>query len=203
MSAAIIGLVGVVAGAIVTGVINWLVQNSQARRQTTSTVKAIAGLTYDDYLHYQSTLVRALDRPGHWWDEGESLERQTSIDDRKLLLAGLDDRASQDVAAAQGWMDYLARRRHPHRGPTAIDTRVMRDTFCRLDQARRHLAEASGRRYSSFKDGAVLETLEHAQTLEELHLSDADCRARRAVNYGRPDVAREAVRDPLYLPPQV
>jgi hypothetical protein len=202
MSAAIIGLVGVVVGAVVGGVANWLVQNSQTRRQTASSVRAIARLTYDDYLHEQSTLVRALARDHAWWDRTEALKLQTSVEDRKVLLGALDDDPSQDVAAAQGWMDYLLSRRNSVARPTDIDLIVMRDTFCRLDRARWQLSgSVSGRRYTAFTDGAVLESLDHRATLEDLGISELQCDARRARHYGRdvPDLGASAlsVHDPL------
>jgi hypothetical protein len=202
MSAAIIGLVGVVVGAIVGGVANWLVQNSQANRQTASSVRAIARLTYDDFLHYQSTLVRALARDHDWWDRTEALHRQTSVEDRKQLLGALDDEPSQDVAAAQGWMDYLLSRSNSVARPTDIDLTVMRDTFCRLDRGRYQLSgSVSGRRYTSFKDGAVLESLDHPATLEDLGISESQCEARRAIHYGRPQpdvrASELSVHDPL------
>ena len=187
MSVAIIGFVGVVVGAVVSGVANWLVQNSQTSRGTAAAVKAAARLTYDDFLHYQSTLVRALARNGgSWWRASEVLARQSSIEDRKLLLSALADGPSQDVAAAQGWMDYLLGRRTGNEDPSEADLRVMRDTFCRLDRARGHLSGSiSGRQYTTFTDGAVLDSIEPPVTLEQLEISALHCEARRAVNYGR------------------
>lgn len=204
MSTAVIGLAGVVIGAIITGVANWLVQNSQVNRQSAAAVRAVARLTYDDFLHYQSTLVRALARDGEWWDESEVLPPQVSLADWKLLLAALDDEPSQDVAAAQGWMKYLLARRRRNGALTDTDLTVMRDTFCRLDRARRHLSGAvSGRRYTSFRDGAVLESIHRDPpvTLEELEISERRCQGRRAINYGRspsgPALPILGVHDPL------
>jgi hypothetical protein len=194
MSVAIIGLVGVVVGALITGVANWLIQDSQSKSQSAAAAKAAARLTYDDFLHYQSTIVRALSRNHHdlagsgvasWWDESEVLPRQTSADDQKRLLSALDDEPSQDVAAAQGWMEYLLNRSKTT-SATTNDLTVMQDTFCRLDLGREHLSgPISGRHYTSFKDGAVLDSLPYPDTLEELGISDQQCAHRHAVNYGR------------------
>jgi hypothetical protein len=162
-----------------------------------SSVRAVARLTYDDFVHAQSTLVRALARtPPGWWDDSEVLEPQTTLEDRKLLLGYLADEASQVVAAANGWMGYLLRRKQQatrqHQRPSPTDLVVMRDTFCRLNYARTLLAGAvagadstSGWTYSSFDEGAVLESLDHPATLESLGISDSQCVARRADGYGR------------------
>jgi hypothetical protein len=189
MTAAIFGLAGVVVGGVLTGVVNWLLQRGQAN----SAAKAIARLTYDDFLHYQSTLVRGL-AAQHWWSRGALLQPQVSLDDRKLLLGWLADDPSQEVAAAQGWMGYLINRREAapqDQGPTPEDVRVMRDTFCRLEQAREQLSSVSGRRFGSFQDGAVLASLPTDHTLEDLQISGGHCTARRGAAYGREPDARQ------------
>lgn len=96
------GLIGVIIG----GVINFVATVYQQNRTDRSARHAIARLTYDDFLRYQSTLVRAL-AGGTWWPDSSLLKTQTSIADRKVLLGDLDDGTSQDVADAQGWMEYL------------------------------------------------------------------------------------------------
>jgi DNA-directed RNA polymerase subunit N (RpoN/RPB10) len=200
MSAAIIGLVGVVVGALVTGVSNYLIQNSQSKQEAAAAVRAAARLTYDDFLHRQSTLVRALARQDQgWWTESEVLAPQTTLEDRKRLLGALGDEPSQDVAGAQGWMDYLLSRRKHNDRPTGTDVDVMRDTFCRLDRARGHLSgPISGRVYTSFKDGAVLDSITPPTTLEELGVGEDCCRRRQAANYGRQS-ADTAATSPLIL----
>jgi hypothetical protein len=189
VTAAIFGLVGVVVGGVLSGVVNWLLE----RKRVTSAARAIARLTCDDFLHYQSTLVRALAANG-WWDSAFLLEPQVDIEDRKLLLGYLDDALSQQVAAAQGWMSYLISRRKSDaaaQGPTSEDLQVMRDTFCRLERAREHLSskELSGWEFMSFKDGAVLASLpagtSHPPTLQQLGISSNQCGQRAAVHYGR------------------
>lgn len=190
MTAAIFGLLGVIVGGILNGVVSWQVQ----RVQTRSSARAIARLVYDDFLHMQSTLVRAL-AGEHWWDANHLLKLQVTPEDWKLLLGALADEPSQDVAGARGWMDYLIgcwhtaskTPGHAPPAPTATDVQLMRDTFCRLDRARWQLSgKVSGRRFSSFKDGGVLATLEVPRTLEELGIDTDSCRRRRKAGYGRP-----------------
>jgi len=184
VAAAVFGLIGVIIG----GVINFVATVYQQNRTDRSARHSIARLTYDDFLHFQSTLVRAL-AASSWWPDSALLKAQTKLDDRKVLLGDLDDAPSQDVADAQGWMDYLIQRRHDAHGPpSAIDLQLMRDNFCRLDRARWQLSgSVSGRRFRSFVDGATLASLDHPTTLEELGISDEDCRCRREVRYGRGD----------------
>jgi hypothetical protein len=121
-------------------------------------------------------------------------------DDWKLLLGALDDRPSQDVAAARGWMTYvIARCREvtrnrrsddqpvePHK-LSPEDCRLMQDTFCRLDRAREQLAKLSGRDFSTFENGGVLATIHPPQTLAELGIAPNECRARRKEGYARID----------------
>lgn len=183
MAAAVFGLIGVIIG----GVINFVATVYQQNRTDRSARHSIARLTYDDFLHWQSTLVRAL-AAGSWWPDSSLLKTQTNIADRKVLLGDLDDEPSQDVADAQGWMEYLisVRQKAGTRRPTEIELELMRDNFCRLDHARLQLSgDVSGRKFRSFVDGASLKTLDHYTTLEELGISDDDCRCRRQVHYGR------------------
>jgi hypothetical protein len=180
----VFGLVGVIVG----GVINFVATVYQQRGLDRSARHSIARLTYDDFLHYQSTLVRAL-AASSWWPDSALLKPQTKLEDRKVLLGDLEDEPSQDVADAQGWMDYLIQRRHDADGPPgAIDLQLMRDNFCRLDRARWQLSgTVSGRRFRSFVDGATLASLDRHTTLEELGIGDQDCRCRRHLHYGRGD----------------
>lgn len=197
MTAAIFGLVGVVVGGVLNGLVGWRVQRGQAR----SSARAIARLAYDDFLHLQSTLVRAL-AVDRWWDNSHLLEEQVRPDDWKLLLGELDDEPSQDVASAHGWMIYLISRwrtvvpnplqtplnlpQAPPK-PTSADLQLMRDTFCRLDRARWQLSgKVSGRRFSTFEEGSVLATLDVPRSLEELRIAPGQCRKRRKAGYGRP-----------------
>jgi hypothetical protein len=182
VAAAVFGLIGVIIG----GVINFVATVYQQRSSNRASRHSIARLTYDDFLRWQSTLVRAL-ADGTWWQDSALLKTQTSVEDRKTLLGELDDGPSQDVANAQGWMEYLIQRREDaHRRPTETDLQIMRDNFCRLDHARQQLSgDVSGRRFRTFVDGATLASLDHYTTLEELGISDGDCRRRQQVHYGR------------------
>jgi hypothetical protein len=198
VTAAIFGLLGVIVGGVLNGVVNWWLQRGQA----SSSARAIARIVYDDFLHMQSTLVRAL-ASEHWWDNFHLLKEQVRPDDWKLLLGALGDAPSQDVAAARGWMLYLISRWRtvvpdPSQTPptlplappqlTAADGRLIRDTFCRLDRARWQLSgKVSGRRFSSFKDGGVLATLDTPRTLEQLGIAADQCRQRRKEGYARID----------------
>jgi hypothetical protein len=182
VAAAIFGLIGVLVG----GVLNFVTTLYLQGRSNRSAVQSIARLAYDDCLHFQSTLVRALANR-QWWPDGEVINPQVHDGDRKLLLGGLDDGPSQDVAAAIGWSTYIRlRRRHAAAPePTEPEFQMIRDTFCRLDVARRQLSgKVSGRRFRSFTDGAVLATLDHRKTLEDLQICDEMCRERRQKNYG-------------------
>jgi hypothetical protein len=197
LTAAIFGLVGVIVGGVLNGVVGWLVARGQARSST----RAIARLAYDDFLHHQSTLVRALDA-GCWWDGADLLGEQVCTEDWKLLLGELGDEPSQEVASARGWMAYLISRWRaavpdPAQAQLALplasrtlapqDSQLMRDTFARMDRARRQLSgKVSGRKFSSFKDGGTLATLEPPRTLEELGIDAESCRLRRKADYGRP-----------------
>lgn len=181
VAAAIFGLIGVLVGGLMTFATTVYLQGRQDR----SALRSIARLAYDDCLHFQSTLVRAL-ASGAWWPAGEVISPQVDRDDRKFLLGALDDTASQDVAAAIGWMTYLTlRRREATSAPLPAEYKMLRDSFCRLDAARWHLSgKITGRRFRSFADGAVLNTLEPPRTLGELEICDERCRERRKQNYG-------------------
>jgi hypothetical protein len=187
VAAAIFGLIGVLVGGVLNFVTTMYVQGRSDR----SSLRSMARLAYDDCLHFQSTLVRAL-ADGDWWPKGESIEPQLGDHDRKLLLGELGDAPSQDVAAAIGWATYLnVHREHvpetePPTGPTDAELQMMRDTFCRLDAARWQLSgKVSGRRFRSFMDGGVLATIAPPTTLERLGICDQKCRERRQKNYGR------------------
>jgi hypothetical protein len=181
MTAAIFGLIGVLVG----GVLNLVTTMYLQGRQNRSARRSIARLAYDDCLHFQSTLVRALANRA-WWPDSEEINPQVDEDDRKVLLGELGDAPSQDVAAAIGWATYISLRRDNARLPTEAEFQMMRDTFCRLDVARWQLSgKVSGRRFRSFTDGAALATLDHPKTLEDLEICDEKCRERRRMNYGR------------------
>jgi hypothetical protein len=184
VTAAIFGLLGVVVGGVLSGVVTWLLQ----RNQTASASRAIARLAYDDFLHFQSTLVRAL-AAGEWWDRSYLLEPQVTTDDWKLLLGQLKDEPSQEVAGARGWMAYLTSRgaaAPDNQAPSQQDLQIMRDTFCRLDRGRWQLSgTVSGRRFSSFERGGVLATLEVPRDLAALGISEDACEQRREAGYGR------------------
>jgi hypothetical protein len=183
VTAAIFGLIGVLVG----GVLNFITTMYLQGRKDRSSLRLVARLAYDDCLHFQSTLVRALaDRV--WWVEGELIDPQVGDSDRKFLLGQLGDSPSQDVAAAIGWARYLELHRQHVKStvPTSVEFQMLRDTFCRLDLARGHLSgKISGRRFRSFADGAVLATLNTPTTLEQLQICDQECRERWRQNYGR------------------
>lgn len=181
VAAAVFGLIGVLVGGVLSFATTVYLQDRRDR----SSLRSIARLAYDDCLHFQSTLVRALATPG-WWPAGEAIDPQVDDGDRKFLLGELDDASSQDVAAAIGWAAYITLRREHAAAPTEAELLMMRDTFCRLDVARWQLSgKVSGRRFRSFADGAVLTTLDTPTTLEALGICDAECRERRKLNYGR------------------
>jgi hypothetical protein len=183
VAAAIFGLIGVLVGGVLNFVTTMYVQGRQER----SSLQAIARLAYDDCLHFQSTLVRTL-ATGKWWQKGEVIKFQVGRGDRKQLLGELPDEASQDVADAIGWARYtMLRREHSDaEHPTPTELQMLRDTFCRLDAARWQLSgKPSGRTFRSFRDGAVLATLDTPTTLEDLGIGDERCEERRRMNYGR------------------
>ncbi len=184
MAAAIFGLIGVLVG----GVLNFVTVTYVQGRQDRSSLRSIARLAYDDCLHCQSTLVRTL-ATKKWWERGEMIKLQVDDSDRKQLLGELPDDASQDVADAIGWARYIMLRRDgckAEAAPTPTELQMMRDTFCRLDAARWQLSgKASGRTFRSFRDGAVLATLDHPTTLEALGICEESCQERRLVRYGR------------------
>jgi hypothetical protein len=180
---AVFGLIGVLVGGVLNFVTTMYVQG----RQEQSSLRSIARLEYDDCLHFQSTLVRAL-ASRSWWPESDVISPQVNDHDRKVLLGELDDGPSQDVAGAIGWAAFIASRcKHagPGATPSEAEFQMMRDTFCRLDAARRQLAKVSGRTFRSFSDGAVLATLDQPTTLDALGICDERCQERRRVNYGR------------------
>ena len=80
VAAAIFGLIGVLVGGVLNFVTTMYVQGRSDR----SSLRSMARLAYDDCLHFQSTLVRAL-ADGDWWPKGESIEPQLGDHDRKLL----------------------------------------------------------------------------------------------------------------------
>ena len=71
MAAAIFGLIGVLVG----GALNFATTYYLQPRQDRSAVQSIARLAYDDCLHYQSTLVRAL-AESDWWPRNELMSTQ-------------------------------------------------------------------------------------------------------------------------------
>jgi hypothetical protein len=188
VTAAIFGLLGVMVGGVLNGVVNWWLQ----RYQTRSSAKTIARLVYDDFLHFQSTLVRSL-ADQCWWEKEHLLEEQVQPEGWKLLLGALGDSSSQDVAAARGWMRYLIEvwkaemSSGTQQSPRELGDQLqaVRDTFCRLDRGREQLYELSGRKFRSFKDGGVLATLKEGATLEDLHIAPDECKARRKQDYAR------------------
>jgi hypothetical protein len=186
VTAAIFGLLGVLVG----GVLNFVTVLYLQGRKDKSAIRSIARLAYDDCLHFQSTLVRALAEKA-WWANGEVITPQVGAADRKVLLGGLGDTPSQDVASAIGWAAFITLRRdNTTDKPTAVEFQMMRDTFCRLDLARWQLSgKPSGRRFRGFADGAVLATLDPPTTLDVLGISDTQCRACRQRNYGRTETA--------------
>lgn len=141
-------------------------QANDAKKKEAALTSATALLILDDYLHYQATLARALDRKC-WWDVAEMLPRQASIKDRKIVWAALP--TPEDtflVAAAQGWMDYLTQRQHlvttTEQAPfnvNGVDLGTMRETFCSLEHARETLAAFTRRAFMPFDHSRVLETL--------------------------------------------
>jgi hypothetical protein len=183
VAAAIFGLIGVLVG----GVLNFVTTMYLQVRTDRTSLRLVARLAYDDCLHFQSTLVRAL-AERRWWTLGELIDPQVGDNDRKFLLGKLGDTPSQEVAAAVGWARYLeGHRKHVKTDlPTEVEFQMLRDTFCRLDLARWHLSgKISGRRFRSFADGAVLATLTTPKTLEDLKICDEECRERWRRNYGR------------------
>jgi hypothetical protein len=134
-------------------------------------VRATALLLQDDYWHYQATLARALDR-STWWDSSEALEQQATIDDRKTVWAAPPAAKTNDVAAAQGWLDYLNQRRKCQGSGTpslsAEDVDVMALTFCLLEDGRGALAQLAGRDASHFRESRVLQQLANPQRIVDL-----------------------------------
>jgi hypothetical protein len=186
VTAAIFGLLGVLVG----GVLNFVTVLYLQGRKDKSAIRSIARLAYDDCLHFQSTLVRAL-AENTWWPKGEVITPQVGAADRKVLLGGLGDTPSQDVASAIGWAAFITLRRdNTIAKPTPVEFQMMRHIFCRLDLARWQLSgKPSGRRFRSFTDGGVLATVTPPTTLDALGISDEQCRVCRQQNYGRTETA--------------
>lgn len=175
------GIIGALVGGLATLAATWLTghQSRQAsNRSNKELIAATALMMQDDFYHYQATLARAIDRCD-WWHQGELLEQQTSISDRKLVWAALShdaivtvargadcllylqsrstdfdvpDTVTNTVADAQGWMDYLKGRRHVagHGPATRSDIDVMKWTFALLDVARRALQTTASRPPTDF-----------------------------------------------------
>jgi hypothetical protein len=187
----IVALVGF-GGAIVGGAATVFGQsmNDQAQKKKSAAdslqlAAATALLIQDDYLHYEATLARSLDR-WTWWKPAELLDAQASTADRKTVWGKLDDDKRWVVAAAQGWMDYLIQCRKlqpPGETPplSLEDGHTMRQTFCDLEQARQTLQSLTGpnRDFIPFGESGVgviaqltrlksLEAIEQAEPPENL-----------------------------------
>jgi hypothetical protein len=165
---AIVGGAATLAGTVLTGYLT----GRAAKKRERALLAATALLVQDDFWHFQATLARAIDR-SQWWDLAEMLKQQATIEDRKAVWAALPTTAeTNDVAAAQGWMDYLNQRRKalPAGAPTLgkDDLETIKMTFCLLEQGRRALAELAGRAASGFQDSRVLRQLTNRQQIVEL-----------------------------------
>lgn len=178
--AALAGLLGAVIGAGAGGYFTLRVQRTTDRfqRETAADEKrrlaaATALLIQDDFLHYQATLARALDR-WTWWRPEELLAPQATIEDRKIVWASLDDEKTTVVAGAQGWMDYLiAIHALQPAGPVVanlsdLDAQTMKDTFRALEEGREALADLAGREFHPFSMARVLDQLKRCKTVAEL-----------------------------------
>lgn len=173
--AALAGLFGAAIGGLLTlwgTIISNRAQRRDAAADAHSQAVATSLLIQDDFLHYQATLARALDRCT-WWKPAELLSRQATIDDRKAVWAALPDEKTWIVAGAQGWMDYLIgnRRLQPAGDTPALgrdDAATMGDTLHKLELARQELADFTGRTFARFEDSGVFEQLTHCKTFEDL-----------------------------------
>jgi hypothetical protein len=79
---AVVGGLFTLGGTLITG----RVAAHSAAVKDRALTSATALLMQDDFLHFQATLARSLDR-GCWWDAAELLGKQTSVDDRKTVWA--------------------------------------------------------------------------------------------------------------------
>lgn len=181
------GIIGAVVGGLATLAATWLTGH-QSRRAADKAgddlVAATALMMQDDFYHYEATLARALDR-GDWWDAHEVLKQQTTVKDRKVVWAALNDKPVADVvsqydcltyldqhaggfrsaqttvtnavADAQGWMDYLVQRRQltAEGHASAADIELMRRTFALLDVGRRALQELARRPATDFSQSGL------------------------------------------------
>ncbi len=166
------------AGAVVGGSFALLAQITNDRNQAKTAKKAAedqaaasAILLQDDFWHYQSMLARALDRCT-WWKPSELASAQATIDDRKTILAALDDEQTNTVANAQGWVDYLISTRQTIAGelpPLSHNfATTMQMTFSQLELGRGALAELARRRATPFSDSRVLDELVNCRTVDQL-----------------------------------
>jgi hypothetical protein len=153
--------IGAVVGggfALIGQLVSNRFQSSSAKADAKSHAAATALLMQDDFLHYQVTLARSLDRCS-WWKTAELLPTQATIEDRKTVWAAIKaNETTAAVASAQGWMDYLigSRKLQPADQAgvppplTAPDAKAMRDTFSRLEEAREALVDLAKRDFVAF-----------------------------------------------------
>jgi hypothetical protein len=174
--AAFAGLAGAAIGGWFT--LRGTIVASRADRQRAddealSQASSAAILMQDDFLHYQVTLARSLDRCT-WWRRSELLPTQATIADRKTVWTKLNDVNTRTVAGAQGWMDYLINTRDLQpAGPdapslTAGDAKTMRETFERLEEGRAALSELARRRASTFEHAFDMQQLTDCRTVAAL-----------------------------------
>lgn len=200
------GIIGALVGGLATLAATWLTgyQSRQAsNRSNKELIAATALMMQDDFYHYQATLARAIDRCD-WWHQGELLEQQTSITDRKLVWAALShddittvargteclvylqsrstdfdvpDTVTNTVADAQGWMDYLKGRRHVagHEAAVQSDIDVMKWTFALLDVARRALQNTANRPPTDFRRSHLFGSGGLVHSASVTELLDRDC----------------------------
>jgi hypothetical protein len=168
------GLVGALIGGCFTLLGQMLSHRFERRklaREKRDQVAATALLIQDDFVHYQATLARSLDR-STWWKPAELSQQQASIEDRRTVWAALPDAETRTVADAQGWMDYLIRLREDQSlGTPALapaDTETMRMTFGFLEAGRKALADLARRPATPFEKTRVLEELTNCRTVEDL-----------------------------------
>ncbi len=169
------GLLGALIGGLATlsaqALNNWY-QGRSAARAGKDAVAATALLMQDDFLHYQATLARSIDRCT-WWEKSWLSKAQATIDDRRTVWAALPDKKTNVVADAQGWMDYLiACRRGRERGDgpglTATELETMKMTFRDLERGRKALGTLARRDATSFGKAHVLQDLSQCHTVAEL-----------------------------------
>jgi hypothetical protein len=169
-----VGFVGAVVGGGATYATQRTADAYRAReqeRERRKLVSATALLIQDDFLHYQSTLARALDSR-RWWLESRMLPTQATVEDRKVVWAELGDEDTLTAANAQGWMDYLVscRKALPKEDPPALtpsEVDAMRMTFEYLEEGRQALAELANRPATPFSKSRVFDQLT-SSTVEEL-----------------------------------